>query len=154
MPTKNTAHLTVRRWRRFQLKSPLFCNPFAVIPLLNVFLLIFIFIVFNSAFVLKPGINIQLPSGGFQQGALYSSMAVILTQEGLVFYNDERVRLDSLADALRSSVGQNSSLQLTIEADSRVPYDTVIRVLNMATAAGASNIFLSVRPTFGEEFMP
>jgi biopolymer transport protein ExbD len=154
IPMQNKSHLTVRRWGRFHLKSPLFYNPFAVIPLLNVSLLIFIFIVFNSAFVLKPGINVQLPAGGFQQGALYSSMAVILTQEGLVFYNDERVPLESLADALRSSAGENKSLQLTIEADARVPYDTIIRVLNMATAAGVSNIFLSVRPTFGEELMP
>ncbi len=136
------------------MNARVFDKPFAFIPLLNIFVLIFFFIVFNSAFVLKPGINVQLPAGAFQQGALYSSMAVILTQEGLVFYNDERVPLDALADALRSSVGKNKSLQLTVEADLRVPYDRVIRVLNMATAAGVSNIFLSVRPTFGEELMP
>lgn len=151
---KNISNLTVRRWKRFQLKSQLFYNPFAIIPLLNVFLLIFIFIVFNSAFVLKPGINLQLPAGAFRQGALYSSMTVILTQEGLVFHNDERLSLETLAAALRSSAAENNSRPLTIEADGRVPYDTIIRVLNMATAAGISNIFLSVRPTFGEEFMP
>ncbi len=147
-------HQAGRRWRRFQLKSQLFRNPFALVPLLNVFLLIFFFAVFNSAFVLKPGIKVQLPVGGFQQGSLYSSMAVILTQEGLVFYNDERMPFDSLGTALRLSADKNNSLHLTIEADLRVPYDTIIRVLNMATAAGVSNIFLSVRPTFGEEFMP
>jgi len=150
----NNIHQVSQRWRRFQMNARVFNNPFAPIPLLNIFLLIFFFVVFNSAFVLKPGINVQLPAGAFQQGSLYSSMAVILTQEGLVFYNDERVGLDSLADALRSSVGKNKSLQLTIEADLRVPYDKIIRVMNMATAAGVSNIFLSVRPTFGEELMP
>lgn len=147
-------HQAGQRWRRFQINARMFNNPFALIPLLNIFLLIFFFTVFNSAFVLKPGINVQLPAGAFQQGSLYSSMAVILTQEGLVFYNDERVGLESLADALRSSLGKNKSLQLTVEADLRVPYDNIIRVLNMATAAGVSNIFLSVRPTFGEELMP
>ena len=143
-----------QRWRRYQMKARVFNNPFALLPLLNIFLLIFFFTVFNSAFVLKPGINVQLPAGVFQQGSLYGSMAVILTQEGLVFYNDERVPLESLADALRTSVGKNKSLQLSIEADLRVPYDKIIRVLNMATAAGVSNIYLSVRPTFGEELMP
>ena len=136
------------------MNARVFRNPFTPIPLLNIFLLIFFFVVFNSAFVLKPGINVHLPAGTFQEGSPYSSMAVILTQEGLVFYNDERVPLDSLADALRSSVGKNKSLQLTIEADLRVPYDRIIKVLNMAAAAGVSNIFLSVRPTFGEELMP
>lgn len=62
--------------------------------------------------------------------------------------------LDSLGNALRLSASKNNSLQLALEADARVPYDTITRVLNMATAAGVSNIFLSVRPTFGEEFMP
>jgi len=143
-----------RRWQRFQLKSKLFRNPFALMPLLNVCLLIFFFAVFNSVFVLKPGIKVQLPVGSFQQGTPYTSMAVILTQEGLVFYNDERMSLDSLGNALRMSAGKNNSLQLTIEADLRVPYDTIIRVLNMAAAAGISNIFLSVRPSFGEELMP
>jgi len=147
-------HQVGQRWRRFQVNVRLFDSPFAFIPLLNIFLLIFFFIIFNSAFVLKPGINVQLPAGAFQQGSLYSSMTVILTQEGLVFFNDERIGLDALADALRSSAGKNKSLQLTLEADLRVPYDKIIRVLNMATAAGVSNIFLSVRPTFGEELMP
>jgi len=146
-------HQAGQRWRRFQLKSRLFHSPFAMIPLLNVFLLIFFFAVFNSAFVLKPGIKVQLPVGSFQQGSLYGSMAVILTQEGLIFYNDERMSLESLGNALRLSAGKNNSLPLAIEADLRVPYDRIIRVLNMATAAGISNVFLSVRPTFGEEFM-
>ena len=151
---ENNTHQAGRRWRRFQLKSRLFRSPFALIPLLNVFLLIFFFAVFNSTFVLKPGIKVQLPVGSFRQGSLYSSMTAILTQEGLVFYNDERMSLDALGNALRLSADKNNSLPLTIEADLRVPYDTIIRVLNMAAAAGISNIFLSVRPTFGEEFMP
>jgi biopolymer transport protein ExbD len=142
------------RWRRFQLKARLFRGPLVLVPFLNVLLLIFFFAVFNSAFVLKPGIKIQLPVGSFRQGTLYASATVILTQEGLVFYNDERIALDSLADALCLSAAKNSSLQLAMEADLRVPYDTIIRVLNMASAAGISNIFLSVRPTFGEESMP
>ena len=147
-------HQPGQRWRRFQTNSRLLKNPFVLIPLLNVFLLIFFFTVFNSSFVLKPGINVQLPSGSFQQGSLYNSMSIILTQEGLIFYNDERVTIDSLGDALCPVAGKNKSLQLTIEADLRVPYDTIIRVMNIASAVGVSNIFLSVRPTFGEELMP
>lgn len=151
---ENNPNQPGRRWQRFQLKSRLFHNPFALMPFLNVFLLICFFTVFNSAYVLKPGIKVQLPVGSFRQGSSYGSPAVILTQEGLVFYNDERMTLDSLGNALRLSAGKNNSSPLTIEADLRVPYDTIIRVMNMATAAGVSNIFLSVRPTFGEESLP
>lgn len=143
-----------RRWLRYQTRSRLVRNPFAFIPLLNVSLLVFFFIVYNSSFVLKPGINISLPAGAFQQGAPYTSMSVVLTQEGLVFYNDELTGLHTLGNTLAAAAVRNKTMQLTIEADARVPYDTVIRVLNMASAAGISNIYLSVRPTFGEELMP
>lgn len=151
---KTDVYSPKRRWRRFKMESRLVHNPFALIPLLNVFLLVFLFAVFNSAFVLKPGINVQLPVGAFTGGTFYSSMVVILTQEGLVFYNDERMPLDSLGEAFRLSAGNKTAPPLMIEADLRVPYDTIIRVLNMATTAGVSNIYLSVRPTFGEEIMP
>lgn len=143
-----------RRWRRYELSARLFHRPMAVIPLLNVLLLILLFIIFHSAFVLKPGINIQLPAGAFQEGAFYNSRVVILTQEGLVFYNDERLPLEALAAAFRADKAENGAFQLTLEADLRVPYDSIMRVLNMAAAAGVSNIYLAVRPTFGEEIMP
>lgn len=150
----NNTSKSDKRWQRFQMKSQLLQNPFPLIPLLNVLLLVFLFVVSNSAFVLKPGINIQLPAGSFQQGAFYSSKVVTLTEEGLVFYDDESIPLDSLAGTLRSSAGKNPAMQLSVEADKRVPYDTIMRVLNMANTAGVSNVFLSVRPTFGEEAMP
>lgn len=143
-----------QRWRKYRMKSRLFLTPFPLIPLLNIFLLIFIFALSNSAFVLKPGINVRLPAGGFEDGAFYNSMVVIATQEGLVFFNDERVLMDSLGNKLQAVFNKNKSLQLTVEADVRAPYDTIIRILNMATATGISNIYLSVRPTFGEELMP
>lgn len=81
-------------------------------------------------------------------------MVVILTQEGNVFYNDERLPIESLGSAFRSTKEKSGAFQLTIEADLQVSYDSIIRVLNMAAAAGVTNIYLSVRPTFGEEIMP
>ena len=144
----------VRRWRRYQLKARLFHSPFAVIPLINIFILMFFFTAANSASVLKPGINVQLPSGAFREGAPYNSTDVVLTQEGMVFFNDERLPIATLGDAFRLSLAKQRDGQLNIEADARVPYDSIIRVLNIASAAGFSNIYLSVRPTFGEEIMP
>jgi len=143
-----------RRWQRYQLNTRPFRSPIAVIPLLNIFLLVFFFAVVNSASVLKPGINVQLPTGSFREGAPYNSTDVILTQEGMIFFNDERLPVAALGDAFRLSLSRRKGTQLNIEADARVPYDSVIRVINIASAAGFSNIYLSVRPTFGEEVMP
>lgn len=143
-----------RKWRRYRAGARMFRNPAAIIPIMNVLLLLFLFVAFNSSFVLRPGIRVQLPLGQFQQGAHYGSATVILTREGMIFYNDERVKLDSLAGTLRGSFAKKNATELTIEADALVPYDSIVRVFNMASAAGASNIYLAVRPTFGEESMP
>ena len=143
-----------RKWRRYRAGARMFRNPAAIVPIMNVLLLLFLFVVFNSSFVLRPGIRVQLPLGQFQQGARYGSATVILTRENLVFYDDERVKIDALAETLRASFAKRNVSELTIEADALVPYDSIVRVFNMASAAGASNICLAVRPTFGEESMP
>jgi biopolymer transport protein ExbD len=152
--TKRPASQVTSRWRRYQLKSQLMRSPFTAVPLLNVFLLILLFSVYGSAFVLKPGINVQLPVGAFNNGTYYDAMVVILSQEGNVFYNDECIPIESLGGAFRSTRTKLNTFQLTIEADQQVPYASIIRVLNMATAAGITNVYLSVRPSFGEEIMP
>ena len=139
-----------QRWRRFRPKYHFVRSPFAVIPLINVGLVIVLFMVSGSAFVLQPGVMVQLPVGDFVSGAHYGSMVVTLTQEGMVFFNDERMPIEGLAFAFSQAAHRNQDLVLIIEADVRVPYGTIIRVMNMATAARIRHVNLSTRPSIGE----
>jgi len=142
------------RWRRYRPRQRLFHNPLGLMPLVNLALLIMLFMLLHASFVRQPSAAVQLPNAAFLNGAPYGLMVVTLTQEGLVFFNDERMALDDLATAFSKAVRDRKATAITIEADIRVPYGVILRVMNIATAAGLQQVNLATRPSFGEEVMP
>ena len=142
------------RWRRFHPKYRLYHGPIPVMALVNVALLLMLFLVWGSNIVIQPGLIIQLPVAAFVSGTPYGHVVVTVTQEGQLFFNDDRTPLDRLGLALSHAVRQNKDLSLTIEADARVSYETIVRVMNLATAAGIRQVNLATRPSFGEEVVP
>ena len=142
------------RWRRFRPKQSLFYSPAGVVPLFNLIFLIMLFMIFQARFVRQPAMAVSLPGSAFASGEAYDTAVVALTREGMVFFNDERVPLDDLAGSLSRKLREKPSLSITIESDIRVPYGMIMRVANMASAAGFRRIHLATRPTFGEEAMP
>ena len=142
------------RWRRYRPRQRLFHSPLGLMPLVNLALLIMLFMLLHASFVRQPSSAVQLPTAAFLAGTPYGLMVVTLTQEGLFFFNDERVTLDGLATAFRNAVRDQKTTAITIEADVRVPYGIILRVMNMATTAGLHQVNLATRPSFGEEVMP
>lgn len=142
------------RWRRYRPRRKLFYNPLGLVALVNLALLIMLFMLLHASFVRQPASAVQLPGAAFIDGAPYSLMVVTLTQEGLVFIDDERMPLDSLASVFAKNARERKDTAVTIEADVRVPYGVILRVMNMATAAGLQQVHLATRPAFGEEVMP
>ncbi len=139
------------RWRRYRPQKRLFSQPAGLIPLLNLALLIMLLMILQSSFVRQPSSAVQLPAAAFLSGTPYGFKVVTLTQEGLFFFDDEMVTLDTLATAFRNAVRDQKATAITIEADVRVPYGIILRVMNMATAAGLQQVNLATRPSFGEE---
>ena len=131
--------------RRFPVRHRRVCGPLALVPLLNVVLLAWLFYVVNSAFVLQPGIVMDLPSAPFAEGARFGTLVVTLTQEGMIFLNDERVPLDQLPDVLKKAVPDPSSSALLIEADGRVRHRALVDIYNMAADAGFREVTLATR---------
>ncbi len=142
------------RWRRYRPRRRLFHNPMGRMALINLALLCILFMLLHASFVRQPAAAVQLPTAAFLNGTPYGLMVVTLTQEGLFFFNDERVTLDALALAFRNAVRDQKATAITIEADVRVPYGVILRVMNMATTAGLQQVNLATRPSFGEEVMP
>lgn len=142
------------RWRRWRPKYRLYQGPIPVIALVNVAFLIMLFLVWGSHIVVQPGLIIHLPVAAFVSGTPYGHIVVTVTQEGQVFFNDERMALDRLGPALSQAARRYQEPSMTIEADARVSYEMVVRVMNMAAAAGIRQVNLATRPSFGEEVVP
>lgn len=114
-------------------------------PLVDVVLLLLLFFIINTSFVLQPGIQIDLPVTSFQSGISYGSLVVTIAQEGMVFFNDERTTLEGLGPIFMQAAHDDPEAGLLIEADGRVQHGTLVHVYNMATEAGLQHVTLATR---------
>ncbi len=138
---ENLFHLRRRFFPRHRLRRDLL----DAASLANVVLLVLMFFISRAGFVLQPGIAVNLPAAAMTGGANYGSLVVTVTQEGLIFFNDERVTIDGLVAELEDQVHRDADLTLVIEADARVRHGELVRFYNLAAAAGVKKIVLATR---------
>lgn len=115
------------------------------VPLVNVVLLLVLFFILNAPFVLQPGVTVDLPVSSFAEGVSYGPAVVTISQEGMVFFNDERTTVNALPAAFAQVALEHPQASLVIEADGRVQHSTIVQICNMATAAGIRKVVLATR---------
>jgi biopolymer transport protein ExbD len=131
--------------RRFPPHRRLFCGPADAVPLVNLVLLLMMFMIVHSSFVLKPGVTVNLPEAAFASGAGLGATVVTVSQEGMVFFNDERTTLEGLESAFSQAAFEKPDAALVIEADGQVRHSTIVRIYNMAMAAGIRKVVMATR---------
>lgn len=132
---------TVRR--RFKARYHRAVGPIEVTALLNVIVLAGMFHFASSRFVLQPGVRVRLPEAPFTDGVPYGTKVLTLTQEGMVFFNDEQIPWDRLAAALSRASGEAT---LLVEADEGTAYGALMEVYALALRAGIREVVLATRP--------
>lgn len=145
---------TGSRWRRYRPRRRPARGPVPVLALVNLTLLLMLFRVAFSHVVMRPGMIVSLPVAAFVAGESYGDMVVTVTREGQVFFNDDLTPLDRLGPAFIQAARKKSDISMTIEADAGVPYETIMRLMNLAAAADIRQVNLATRLSFGEEVMP
>lgn len=116
-----------------------------VAPWVNVVLLLLLFFMVNSSYVVQPGVRLQLPLAPFTDGARYGSLVVTIPQEGMFFFADQRLTLDGLASELQKAGREQPDTSLVIEADRRVSHGTLVQVYHMALGAGLRDVLWATR---------
>ena len=132
---------TVRR--RFKGRYRRAVGPIEVTALLNVIVLAGMFHFAAARFVLQPGVRVRLPEAPFTDGIPYGTRVLTLSQEGLMFFNDQRMAWDRLEAALAHTTGDDP---LLIEAGAGTPYGTLLEVYTLALKSGIREVVLATRP--------
>ncbi len=120
-------------------------------PLVDVALLLFLFFLVRAPFVVQPAIRMELPASPLREAAPYGPMIVTVTQEGMVFFNDQRTTLEGLRTAFGRAAHEHPGGTLVIEADGRVPHGTLVRIYAMAMDAGLAEVALATALADEEE---
>ncbi len=136
-------------------------GPIDTAPLANVILLLLIFFMLGSTFVLQPGIKVELPRSPFGVGVSAQSHIVTilleperrdpttgeaLPREPFLFFNDEMMKLPDLEARLQRVAHGHAGQTLVIKADRAVPNGLLVEIMNVAMTARWSVVLATQRP--------
>jgi len=115
-------------------------------PLIDVVLMLVIFFMLTTSFVLAPGIKVDLPRATAVQQVNKTDTVVIITKDGTIYYQNERVDLQTLHTALVQTQRQHPGLRLIIKADKHAEHGRVVEVMDTAKSAGVARLAIATTP--------
>ncbi|TSA30597.1 MAG: biopolymer transporter ExbD [Ignavibacteriales bacterium] len=103
--------------------------------LTDIVMLLLIFFLLSSQFVLQTGVKVKLPGAKNNEQAQATNFSVTITDQGRIYVGSDEVGLNALAGKL-SIIKKNQSDNLTIRADKSVKIDIIIKVIDAAKGIG------------------
>lgn len=132
--------------RKYRSKLPMLSGRPDLTPLIDVLFLSLIFFMLSSSFVKMYGIKVEIPKVGpsrYSSVEKYIISVVRGTDRNIIYFKDEEVTLDTLAEKLADLAGENPNCTVVISVDGGVPFELVANVMAMAERAGLAS-FIAV----------
>jgi biopolymer transport protein ExbD len=109
---------------------------FSYSSLTDIVLLLVIFFLLTSQFVIHTGVKVKLPGSRTNDQAEPTQLVVTITSENAVYIGSEQIGIDQLALKLNENLQINDQNNLVIRADKTVQIDVVIKVIDAAKSVG------------------
>lgn len=109
---------------------------FSYSSLTDIVLLLTIFFLLTSQFVMQTGVKVKLPGSKINEQTEPTKMVVTITSEGVVYAGPDQTTLDMLPGKLTEMRGVSEEGNLVIRADKTVQIDVVIKVIDAAKSIG------------------
>lgn len=104
--------------------------------LTDIVLLLLIFFLLTSQFVIQTGVKVKLPGAKNNKEAAPSRMIVTLTSDGKIYVGSKQSSVDALAADLNEILKKTPEQNLIIRADKSVNIDLVIKIIDSAKGIG------------------
>lgn len=105
---------------------------FAFSSLTDIVMLLLIFFLLTSQFVIQTGVKVKLPGAQNNEQVTQSRMIVTISSQNRVFIGSEEIGIDKLAGRLEQIKNTSPEGNLIIRADKTVQIDLIIRVIDAA----------------------
>ena len=131
---------------RFPRHTKVFRGQLDAAPYAGVFFLLTMFVLLNSSIVFTPGLPIQLPEGTNVPGVTGPTLAIAVDDGSRVYFDNQVTNEERLRQRLRAAVASTPEVTLVIQADDRVKWATVARLILLARDAGVKTAVPAMRP--------
>ena len=124
-------------------------DTFSFSSLTDIVLLLLIFFLLSSTFIVQPGIKVRLPKAETSEEVMDKSITVTITKEGTYYLNDILVSITELGAQLNSIARRVPSDIVIIKADEEVATGRLVRVMDICLKAGFSKFSIATEPIHG-----
>ncbi len=115
-------------------KKPL--SIFSFSSLTDIVLLLVIFFLLTSQFVIHTGVKVKLPGSRINEKSETTQLIVTATAEGAIYVGSEQIGIDRLSGKLRELNEESKENNLIIRADKTVQIDLVIKIIDAGKSIG------------------
>jgi biopolymer transport protein ExbD len=119
---------------------------FSVSSLTDIVMLLLIFFLLSSSFVMQPGIKVQLPRAESGETQSENNITVSLTEKGQIFVNARQVTIESLGRELMAAMKGDPGKVVVVNADRNVTLQNTVQVIDVAKAVGATRFMIATMP--------
>lgn len=119
-------------------------HEFPVISMADIVLLLLIFFLLSSTYLIQPGIRVKLPRTRAKETVSQERIVVTLTEEGALYLEDRPVSLEDLPYLLKEKKVEDKVVIL--KADRNVSLEMAVKVLDRIKEGGGKNFVIATVP--------
>jgi len=95
--------------------------------------------------VLEQGITVKLPSTSTKQMKYQEAVTISVSADKKIYLGNSLVSIPELEDRLRMMLATNVELPLILRADKNLPYELIVRILDVIQKSGGSKLGLATK---------
>lgn len=109
---------------------------FSYSSLTDIVMLLLIFFLLTSQFVIQTGVKVKLPGAKNNEQVAPAKLVVSITSSGRIYFNNKEVAIDELAGKLSKAFNTQKDSNLIIHSDKDAKLEIVIKVIDAAKGIG------------------
>ncbi len=118
---------------------------FSIISLADIVLLLLIYFLLTSTYVVSQGIKVRLPKAEAERVQEVQNIVVSVTKEGKIFLNNRPVTVQELTPKIHQLLKERPGAAIVLMADEDVRIQEAVRVLEASAKAGGRKLIIATR---------
>lgn len=120
-----------------------------ITPLVDIILVLLIIFMMTASYIVTPAISISLPKAQNAEQAPDNAVSLVLTKEGELYANNNKVSDEELRQLLRREKAKaGEELSVVIGADASLQHGRVISIIDLIKGEGIVKLGLSTQAEF------
>ena len=116
-----------------------------IAPMADIVLLLLIFFMLSTSFVMEPGIKVQLPQASTSEIDPQQELFLVIDKKGRLFIETKEIPRESLSGYIKKELQVHPNKLLIIKADKDVSHGIVVEVMDIARQSGVDRLAIATQ---------